>query len=62
MEYLAHQDIACPDIGIGCYALAGVHGPVDQEGYQTAVQRASELGLNFLETAKATNDGRVRRI
>jgi aryl-alcohol dehydrogenase-like predicted oxidoreductase len=57
MKYRTHQGLAISEIGVGCYALGGVYGQVDQPEFQAMLRRAFELGVNFFDTAEAYGDG-----
>ena len=57
MEYRTHQGFTISEIGVGCYALGGVYGQVDQPEFQSMLRRAYELGVNFFDTAEAYGDG-----
>jgi aryl-alcohol dehydrogenase-like predicted oxidoreductase len=57
MQYRTHQGLIISEIGVGCYALGGVYGQVDQSEFQSMLRRAYELGVNFFDTAEAYGDG-----
>ena len=57
MQYRTHQGLIISEIGVGCYALGGVYGQVDQPEFQSMLRRAYELGVNFFDTAEAYGDG-----
>jgi aryl-alcohol dehydrogenase-like predicted oxidoreductase len=57
MQYRTHQGITISELGVGCYALGGVYGQVDQREFQTMLRQAYELGVNFFDTAEAYGDG-----
>ncbi len=57
MDYRKHQDVSLSEVGIGCYALSGVYGKVDPISFQSLIQRAFELGINYFDTAEAYGDG-----
>ena len=56
MQYRTHQDLIISEIGVGCYALGGVYGQVDQPEFQFMLRRAYELGVNFFDTVNEEYD------
>jgi aryl-alcohol dehydrogenase-like predicted oxidoreductase len=57
MQYRTHRGLAISEIGVGCYALGGVYGQVDQREFHAMLRRAYELGVSFFDTAEAYGDG-----
>ncbi|MFN0166971.1 MAG: aldo/keto reductase [Bryobacteraceae bacterium] len=50
------------EIGFGSWALGSNWGPQNDEDSVQAIQRALDLGCNFIDTARAYGDGRSERI
>jgi len=38
-------------LGLGCYALSGVYGPVDASAFTGVIREARDLGVNLFDTA-----------
>ena len=61
MEYrdLGRSGIRVSEIGFGAWAIGGdAWGPVEDRDSLAAMERALELGINFLDTADVYGDGR----
>src|SRR5689334_940358 len=50
------------DIGFGAWAIGGSWGPQNQDDSVTALNRALDLGCNFIDTAQGYGDGKSERI
>ncbi len=50
------------EIGLGTWALGGEWGTVDEDDAYAALNRAVDLGVNFLDTADVYGDGRSERL
>lgn len=50
------------EIGFGSWALGSNWGPQNDEDSVLAIQKALDLGCNFIDTARAYGDGRSERI
>src|SRR5947209_12777328 len=60
MEYraLGKSGIRVAEIGFGAWAIGGdAWGPVEDENSVRAMERALELGINFIDTADVYGDG-----
>ncbi len=49
-------------ISLGCWAIGGSWGPVDDGESLATLHRAAELGVNFFDTADRYGDGRSERL
>ena len=49
-------------ISLGCWAIGGSWGPVDDNESLAALHRAAELGVNFFDTSDRYGDGRSERL
>lgn len=49
-------------ISVGCWAIGGSWGKVDDEESMAALHRALDLGVNFFDTADAYGDGHSERL
>ena len=49
-------------VSLGCWAIGGTWGPVDDGESLAALHRAAELGVNFFDTADRYGDGRSERL
>jgi aryl-alcohol dehydrogenase-like predicted oxidoreductase len=49
-------------ISMGCWAIGGTWGPVDDRESMAALRRAVEPGVNFFDTADVYGDGRSERL
>jgi aryl-alcohol dehydrogenase-like predicted oxidoreductase len=50
------------DIGFGAWAIGGSWGPQNQDDSVKALNRALDLGCNFIDTAQGYGDGKSERI
>ena len=64
MEYrnLGETGMRVSEISLGTWALGGEWGTVGEEDAYAALNRAVDLGVNFLDTADAYGDGRSERL
>lgn len=53
-------NVSC--ISVGCWAIGGSWGKVDDEESMGALHRALDLGVNFFDTADVYGDGRSERL
>ncbi len=60
MQYRQHHDLTISEIGVGCYALAGVYGTKDAAEFRRMLRRAHELGVTVFDTAAAYGDDAER--
>src|SRR3712207_3110262 len=61
MEYrdLGRRGLKVSEIGFGAWAIGGdAWGPVEDADSLAAIERALELGINFIDTADVYGDGR----
>lgn len=49
-------------ISLGCWAIGGSWGPVDDDESLATLHRAAELGVNFFDTSDRYGDGRSERL
>lgn len=49
-------------ISLGCWAIGGSWGPVDDNESMAALHRAAKLGVNFFDTSDRYGDGRSERL
>ena len=56
---LGRTGLKVGEIGMGGVGAMGKYGPVTPEGFAATMARASELGMNFLDTAPAYGDSEV---
>lgn len=60
---LGNTDLNVSEIGFGSWAIGGdAWGPVEDETSVRAMQRALDLGINFIDTADVYGDGRSERL
>ncbi|MFU8826314.1 MAG: aldo/keto reductase [Brevefilum sp.] len=52
MRYHQVGDWVLSRIGLGCYALSGAYGAVDEAGFERTLRTAFDLGVNFFDTAE----------
>jgi myo-inositol catabolism protein IolS len=54
------SDLRLPALGLGCWSFGGgaYWGPTDQRDVDAVVRRALDLGITYVDTAEAYNDGR----
>lgn len=53
MEYQYHKGLRLSKIGVGSYSLSGAYGKKDAKEFKNMINRAKDLGVNFLDTADA---------
>jgi aryl-alcohol dehydrogenase-like predicted oxidoreductase len=49
-------------VSLGCWAIGGSWGPVDDDESMAALHRAAELGVNFFDTSDRYGDGRSEQL
>jgi len=59
---LGRTDIDVSEIGFGAWAIGGSWGAQDEKDSIAALNRALELGVNFIDTAAGYGDGKSERI
>src|SRR3954463_3200036 len=52
MEHRKLADLEVSAIGLGCVGISAFYGTTDEEESVATIQRALELGVNFLDTAQ----------
>jgi aryl-alcohol dehydrogenase-like predicted oxidoreductase len=64
LEYrdLGQTGMRVSEISLGTWALGGEWGTVEEEDAYAALNRALDLGVNFLDTADVYGDGRSERL
>src|SRR5919198_1079371 len=50
---LGHAALTVSGVGLGCMSMSGVYGKGDDAGSIGVIQRALDLGVNFLDTSDA---------
>src|SRR5688500_2476532 len=50
------------EIGFGAWAIGGSWGPQDDNDSVAALNRALDLGVNFIDTAQGYGDGKSERV
>ncbi|UCF98000.1 MAG: aldo/keto reductase [Spirochaetaceae bacterium] len=59
---LGRTDLKVSEIGFGAWAIGGSWGTQKEEDSLAALNRALDLGVNFIDTAAGYGDGRSERI
>ena len=59
---LGRTDMRVSEISFGAWAIGGSWGPVKDEESYAALNRAVDLGVNFIDTADVYGDGRSERL
>jgi aryl-alcohol dehydrogenase-like predicted oxidoreductase len=59
---LGRTDINVSEIGFGAWAIGGSWGAQDEKDSIAALNRALDLGVNFIDTAAGYGDGKSERI
>ncbi len=64
MKYrkLGNSDVEVSEIGFGAWAIGGGWGEQARDESETALERALDLGINFIDTAAGYGGGRSERI
>jgi len=59
MEYRTFglTDLKVSRLGLGCMSMSGAHGPADDAESLATLQRAFDLGINFLDTSHSYGNG-----
>jgi len=56
------HDLKCSEIGFGAWAIGGAWGQQDDTDSLAALNRALDLGCNFIDTAAGYGDGKSERL
>jgi len=56
------QDFNCSEIGFGAWAIGGSWGPQNDDQSLQALNRALDLGCNFIDTAAGYGNGRSEKL
>ena len=56
------HDLKCSEIGFGAWAIGGAWGQQDDTYSLAALNRALDLGCNFIDTATGYGDGKSERL
>src|SRR4051812_7483419 len=59
---LGNTDMQITPIGLGAWAIGGGWGPQDDEDSIKTIQRAMELGVNWIDTAAIYGQGHSEEI
>lgn len=59
---LGRTDMRVSEISFGAWAIGGTWGPVQDEESLAALNKAIDMGVNFIDTADVYGDGRSERI
>jgi aryl-alcohol dehydrogenase-like predicted oxidoreductase len=59
---LGRTDMRASEVSFGAWAIGGSWGPVKDEESYAALNRAVDLGVNFIDTADVYGDGRSERL
>jgi aryl-alcohol dehydrogenase-like predicted oxidoreductase len=64
MKYrtLGRTGLRVSEIGLGCWGMGGGWGPRDDQSSILTVQKAIDLGVNFLDTALAYGEGHSEKV
>ena len=62
IQELGDSDVQVSEISLGTWALGGEWGTVGEDDAYAALNRAVDLGVNFLDTADVYGDGRSERL
>ncbi len=59
---LGGQGLEVSAVGLGCMGMSQAYGPADEAESLATIDRALELGVNFLDTADAYGEGHNERL